>query len=116
MTASSPSRRALMLPLRGVTDPAAIGREVALLAGKQAALIDLKRESGALYQSCRREVITYSLPFANVTATIAFGLLAFSKVPVPHAIGSTLGIGAVLSLAFSAILITRAPNQTGSLP
>jgi predicted exporter len=189
-----------MLPLRGVTDSAAIGREIALLPDKQAVLIDLKHESDALYQTYRREVITYSLLgtgaivllllvslrsprrvldvlaplaaaviitfsllvltgnplsifhlvglllvvaigsnyalfferqtataqdrertmvsllFANVTTMIGFGLLAFSKVPVLHAIGSTVGIGAILSLAFSAILITRAPNQTVSLP
>lgn len=189
-----------MLPLRGVTDSAAIGREIALLPDKRAVLIDLKHESDALYQTYRREAITYSLLgtgaivllllaslrsprrvlsvlaplaaaviitlsllvlrgnplsifhlvglllvvaigsnyalfferqtatahdrertlvsllFANVTTTIGFGLLAFSKVPVLHAIGSTVGIGAILSLAFSAILITRAPNPGGSLP
>jgi len=189
-----------MLPLRGVTDPAAIGRDIARLADPQAALIDLKHESDALYQTYRREVITYSLLgagaivllllvslrsprrvlavlaplaaaviitfsllvlsgdplsifhlvglllvvavgsnyalfferqaasagerertlvsllFANVTTMLGFGLLAFSKVPVLHAIGSTVGIGAILSLAFSAILITRAPSSTVSLP
>jgi predicted exporter len=189
-----------MLPLRGVTDSAAIGREIALLPDKQAVVIDLKHESDALYQTYRREVITYSLLgvgaivllllvslrsprrvldvlaplaaaviitfsllvltgnalsifhlvglllvvavgsnyalfferqaataqerertlvsllFANVTTMLGFGLLAFSKVPVLHAIGSTVGIGAILSLAFSAILITRAPSQTVSLP
>lgn len=181
-----------MLPLRGVTDAAAIGRDIAhSAADRHAALIDLKHESDALYQTYRREVITYSLLgagaivllllvslrsprrvlavlaplaaaviitfsllvlsgdplsifhlvglllvvavgsnyalfferqaasagerertlisllFANVTTMLGFGLLAFSKVPVLHAIGSTVGIGAILSLAFSAILITR---------
>ena len=188
-----------MLPLRGVTDSAAIGREIALLPDKRAVLIDLKQESDALYQTYRREVVTYSLLgigaivllllvslrsprrvldvlaplaaaaivtfsllvligdpltifhlvglllvvavgsnyalfferqaataqerertmvsllFANVTTMIGFGLLAFSKVPVLHAIGSTVGIGAILSLAFSAILITRTPKLTVSL-
>ena len=188
-----------MLPLRGVTDSAAIGREIALLPDKQAVLIDLKHESDALYQTYRREVITYSLLgtgaivllllvslrsprrvldvlaplaaaviitfsllvltgnplsifhlvglllvvaigsnyalfferqtataqerertmvsllFANVTTMTGFGLLAFSKVPVLHAIGSTVGIGAILSLAFSAILITRAPTPAVGL-
>ncbi len=181
-----------MLPLRGVTDAAAIGREMALLPDQQAMLVDLKHESDALYQTYRREIITYSLLgagaivllllvslrsprrvldvlaplaaavvitfsllvlsgdplsifhlvglllvvaigsnyalfferqaasagerertlvsllFANVTTMLGFGLLAFSKVPVLHAIGSAVGIGAILSLAFSAILITRA--------
>ncbi len=51
------------------------------------------------------ERIVASLLFANVTTVIGFGLLAFSQVPLLHAIGSTVGIGAVLSLVFSAILI-----------
>jgi predicted exporter len=183
-----------MLPLRGVSDAAAIGRDIALLADKSAVLIDLKHESDTLYQSYRGDVITnsllgtvgivalllvslrsprrvlevlaplvaavvitfsllvlsgnplsifhlvglllvvaigsnyalfferqsasveerertiVSLLFANVTTMTGFGLLAFSKVPVLHAIGSTVGIGAILSLAFSAILIARAPK------
>jgi predicted exporter len=54
-----------------------------------------------------RERTIVSLVFANATTVIGFGLLAFSKVPVLNAIGSTVGIGAILSLVFSAILITR---------
>ena len=184
-----------MLPLRGVTDSAAIALEIAQLPDNQAVLVDLKQESDALYQTYRHEVITYSLlgtgaivllllislrsprrvfivvaplaaaviitfsllvlsrnplsifhlvglllvvavgsnyalfferwaataaerertlvslVFANITTMIGFGLLAFSKVPLLHAIGSTVGIGAVLSLAFSAILITRSPDK-----
>lgn len=187
-----------MLPLRGVTDSAAIGREIELLP--QAVLVDLKHESDALYQTYRREIITYSLLgtgaivllllvslrsprrvirvlaplaaaviitfsflvlignplsifhliglllvvaigsnyalfferqmvtaqdrertmvsllFANATTTTGFGLLAFSMVPVLHDIGSTVCIGAILSLAFSAILITRPLNPEFSAP
>jgi predicted exporter len=54
-----------------------------------------------------RERTIVSLLFANVTAVIGFGLLAFSKVPVLHDIGVTVGLGAVLALAFSAILSRR---------
>lgn len=186
---------AAMLPLRGVSNAAAIGHALALEHGP-AVLIDLKHESDALYQTYRREVITYSLLgigaivllllaslrsprrvvdvlaplaaavlvtfsllvllgnplsifhlvglllvvaigsnyalfferqaanaeerertmvsllFANTTTMLAFGLLAFSKVPVLHAIGTTVAIGAFLSLAFSAILIRRGLSQT----
>jgi predicted exporter len=189
-----------MLPLRGVTDAAAIGRDIAQLPDKPAVLIDLKHESDTLYQSYRGEVITnsllgaggivalllvslrsprrvlevlaplaaaviltfsllllsgnplsifhlvglllvvaigsnyalfferqsasmearertiVSLLFANITTMTGFGLLAFSKVPVLHAIGSTVGIGAILSLAFSAILITRGPGRLVAPP
>ena len=185
-----------MLPLRGVTDAAAIARDLAVLPDTHAVLIDLKHESDALYQTYRREIIIYSLlgtgaivllllaslgspprvlavlaplaaaviitfsllalsgdplsifhlvglllvvavgsnyalfferqaataqdrertlvslVFANATTMMGFGVLAFSSVPVLHAIGSTVGIGAILSLAFSAILIARAPNPT----
>jgi predicted exporter len=61
-----------------------------------------------------RERTIVSLVFANVTTVIGFGLLAFSKVPVLNAIGSTVGIGAILSLVFSAILITRAHDTAVS--
>ncbi len=191
---------AAMLPLRGVSAAAAIGRDITRVPDTPAVLIDLKHESDALYQTYRREIITYallgtgaivllllaslrsprrvlevlaplaaavtitfsllvlsgnplsifhlvglllvvaigsnyalfferpaatererertlvSLLFANVTTTIGFGLLAFSEVPVLHAIGGTVAIGAILSLAFSAILIARASIQTVRLP
>jgi predicted exporter len=63
-----------------------------------------------------RERTIVSLLFANITTMTGFGLLAFSKVPVLHAIGSTVGIGAILSLAFSAILITRGPGRLVAPP
>jgi predicted exporter len=187
-----------MLPLRGVTDAAALERDLAGLADTPGMLIDLKRESDTLYETYRREVITYSLLgavaivllllaslrsarrvfvvlaplgaavivtfcilvfsgnplsifhlvglllviaigsnyalfferpaanrgerertlvsllFANITTLIGFGLLAFSKVPLLHALGSTVGIGAFLSLAFSGILIPRPFDPAGN--
>jgi predicted exporter len=54
-----------------------------------------------------RERTVVSLIFACVSTIIGFGLLSFSAVPVLHAIGSTVGIGAILALAFSAILSRR---------
>ena len=58
-----------------------------------------------------RERMMVSLLFANVSTMIGFGLLSFSEVPLLRAIGSTVGLGAILSLVFSAILIVRpAPN------
>jgi predicted exporter len=50
-----------------------------------------------------------SLLFAAVTTVIGFGLLAFSRIPVLSAIGSTVGLGAAMALVFSAILST--PRQ-----
>lgn len=49
-----------------------------------------------------------SLALANVTTVIGFGMLGFSTVPVLAAIGTTVGIGAALSLIFAAALAPRA--------
>lgn len=48
-----------------------------------------------------------SLALANITTVIGFGMLGFSSVPVLSAIGSTVGIGAALSLIFAAALAPR---------
>ena len=52
-----------------------------------------------------RERTVTSLLFANASTVLGFGLLSFSQSPVLNAIGSTVAVGAVLSLIFSAILI-----------
>ncbi|GAB2452877.1 MMPL family transporter [Cupriavidus yeoncheonensis] len=49
-----------------------------------------------------------SLLLANLTTVAAFGLLAWSDLPLLKAFGLTVGPGAVLALCFSAIL-ARAP-------
>lgn len=54
-----------------------------------------------------------SLFFATVTTVIGFGLLSFSSVPVLSAIGSTVGLGAILALSFSAILGRRETDSAG---
>ncbi|HLP98917.1 MAG TPA: MMPL family transporter [Sideroxyarcus sp.] len=54
-----------------------------------------------------RERTVSSLLFANMSTVLGFGLLSFSQSPVLGAIGSTVAVGAVLSLIFSAILIVR---------
>jgi predicted exporter len=54
-----------------------------------------------------RERTVTSLLFANFSTMLGFGLLSFSQSPVLNAIGSTVAVGAVLSLIFSAILIVR---------
>jgi predicted exporter len=51
-----------------------------------------------------RDRTIVSLLFANASTVIGFGVLGFSRVPVLNAIGATVGIGAMLSLLFSAIL------------
>lgn len=62
------------------------------------------RETVALLDRDRTLV---SLFFANASTVIGFGTLSLSSVPVLSAIGSTVAIGAVLSLAFSAAFMGR---------
>jgi len=192
---------AAMMPLRGVTRPDDIAREVASAAGGGAVLLDLKAESERMYRDYRREALGHSLlgalaivvllsatlrsparvfdvlaplvaavvltaagllalgaklsmfhlvglllvvavgsnyslfferraasdedrertvvslAFACLSTIIGFGLLAFSKVPLLSAIGSTVGIGAILALVFSAVLCRReAPRSAAVHP
>lgn len=54
-----------------------------------------------------RERTVTSLLFANASTVCGFGVLAFSQSPVLSGIGTTVAVGAVLSLLFAAILIVR---------
>ncbi len=53
------------------------------------------------------ERVIVSLVFAVLSTMIGFGLLALSSVPVLHAIGGTVALGAVLSLIFAAVMNRR---------
>ncbi len=48
-----------------------------------------------------------SLAVANLTAVIGFGVLAFSSLPVLHAIGTTVAPGALLALLLSSVFAAR---------
>lgn len=48
-----------------------------------------------------------SMLIANLTTAIGFGTLALSSVPVLHAVGVTVGPGAVLALLLSAVFVSR---------
>ena len=47
--------------------------------------------------------------FCNLSTVVGFGALGFASTPVLSAIGTTVGIGAFLSLVFAAILAPRLP-------
>jgi predicted exporter len=55
-----------------------------------------------------RERTVFSLVLANVCTTIGFGTLSFSSIPVLHDIGTTVAVGAMMSLVLSAIWATPA--------
>jgi predicted exporter len=75
---------------------------VVALGSNYALFFDRQAPSG---QDRGRTVV--SLVFAATTTVIGFGMLAFSKIPVLSAIGSTVAMGAALALVFSAILARR---------
>ncbi|HYH42729.1 MAG TPA: MMPL family transporter [Burkholderiales bacterium] len=54
-----------------------------------------------------------SVFFATLTTVLGFGVLSFSKVPVLSALGSTVGLGGILSFVFSAIFLGRPRVQRG---
>ena len=51
-----------------------------------------------------------SVMFATLSTVLGFGVLSFSKLPVLSALGSTVGMGAVLSFVFSAIFLAPKPH------
>lgn len=52
-----------------------------------------------------------AMAVANVTTTVGFGVLGFSNVPMLQAMGVTVGPGALLVLALSAVFAARGPNR-----
>ncbi len=56
-----------------------------------------------------------SILFCNLSTVAGFGVLGFASTPVLGAIGSTVAIGALLSLVFAAIL-TVSPDQGHGAP
>jgi predicted exporter len=54
-----------------------------------------------------------SLTLANATTVASFGVLALSTIPVLHAIGSTVAVGAAATLLFSAMLARPGYNPGG---
>jgi predicted exporter len=78
-----------------------VGMLLIVAVGSNYALFfDRSRAEGGAAAAATRA----SLVLASTTTVIGFGVLAFSKVPVLQAIGSTVGPGAILALLFAAIL------------
>ncbi|MGU7775325.1 MMPL family transporter [Burkholderia sp. MR1-5-21] len=57
-----------------------------------------------------------SLLIANLATVAGFGLLALSRVPLLETFGLTVGPGAILALAFAAILAPQAAAAPGDRP
>jgi predicted exporter len=185
-----------MMPVRGVADAGALEREISRFDPQSVVLLDLKRESNALYHGYRARALKFALlggaaiavlllatlrslrrswevlaPLAaavivttaillatgsrlnifhlvalllvigvgsnytlfferrnmanaspertvtslllcNLSTVIGFGVLAFASTPVLSAIGTTVAIGAFLSLVFAAILTAQLKSRS----
>jgi len=86
-----------ILHLVGLLLIVAVGSNYALFFDRQANSGDSSSEA----------LMLASLVIANAGTVMGFGLLAFSRVPVLVALGTTVAPGAVLALLFAAILATR---------
>lgn len=86
-----------LLHLVGLLLTVAVGSNYALF-------FDSEQQDGAAAGDPR--TLT-SLLIANATTVMGFGILALSSVPVLHAMGITVGPGAVLALLLSAMLSGR---------
>ena len=84
-----------LLHLVGMLLIVAVGSNYALFFDRAQGLKQLEPETLA------------SMLVANITTAIGFGTLALSNVPVLHAVGVTVGPGAILALLLSAIFVSR---------
>lgn len=85
-----------------------VGLLLVVAIGSNYALFFDSVNTGASSQEQRQTSI--SLVTANLTIVGSFGMLALSSVPVLAILGTTVGLGTVLALVFSAVL---ARPQTG---
>jgi predicted exporter len=72
---------------------------IVAIGSNYALFFDQRTQQGAGSAS-----IVSSMVFANLTTVAGFGMLAWSQVPVLHAMGSTVGPGAMLALVLSAVM------------
>jgi predicted exporter len=101
-------QRLTILHLVGLLLVFAVGSNYALFFSAGAH----KQPSGEREEPAISPTTLASLLFANVSAVLGFGILALSSVPVLHAIGATVGPGAVLALVMAAVF--AAPRHRGA--
>ncbi|MFT4194466.1 MMPL family transporter [Ottowia sp.] len=96
--------RLTLLHLVGLLLTVAVGSNYALFFDRGfSATQAAARSTGAE----ARATALSSLALANVSTMIGFGILAWSQVPVLHAIGATVGPGALLALLLAMAWSTR---------
>lgn len=87
-----------------------VGLLLVVAIGSNYALFFDSANTGSTAQEQRQTSI--SLVTANLTTVGSFGMLALSSVPVLAILGTTVGLGAVLALVFSAVLAKPSAAST----
>ena len=87
-----------------------VGLLLVVAIGSNYALFFDSANSGGTAREQRQTSI--SLVTANLTTVGSFGMLALSSVPVLAILGTTVGLGAVLALVFSAVLAKPSAAST----
>ena len=94
-----------MLPLRGVSDAAALAREIRAVPDVEAVLLDLRGESERLYADYRREAVMHSLLGAlAIVALLLIGLRSLRRV-----------LDVLAPLAAAVIVVTALLSAGGAL-
>lgn len=91
-----------------------VGLLLVVAIGSNYALFFDSVNAGASAQEQRQTSI--SLVTANLTIVGSFGMLALSGVPVLAILGTTVGLGTVLALVFSAVLARPQPGMGMAAP
>ncbi|QTD43690.1 MMPL family transporter [Ottowia testudinis] len=89
-----------------------VGLLLIVAVGSNYALFFNQRIAPAGDASTTRTAALASLVLANVSTILGFGVLALSNVPVLHAIGSTVGPGALLALLLAMSWSAGEPRGT----
>jgi len=105
---------ALLLSGTSLTILHLVGLLLVIAIGSNYALFFDSANTGASAQEQRRTSI--SLVTANLTIVGSFGMLALSSVPVLAILGTTVGLGTVLALVFSAVLARPQPGAERHAP
>jgi len=85
-----------VIPLRGVTDPAAVAHDAAAMGEAQVRWIDLRAESSAMMMTFRQRAMLYS----GLGALLILGVLAHGLRSVPQAV--RLMVPVLLAIALTA--------------
>jgi predicted exporter len=87
-----------------------VGLLLTVAVGSNYTLFFVRGMQEERHQAGARHLALASLALANLATMLGFGILAFSQMPVLHALGATVGPGALLALWLS--MAWSAPAQT----